>query len=138
MGYLQLAHHLTPTKAIMPIEVESSNRGFALKHTVLHYAWGFRELLKWFSKPTLLLTLGAMMAIAAGGAGALGLPSLIWHDSVWVQVWAGSSLMFLALSVGVTGFLLDHRGAASALQVTDLFLYASRSAFLMALTILFG
>lgn len=66
-------------------------------------------LLGWISYEPVLLTFGAMLLVIAGVGTRLGIPSLIWHDSLVTQLFAGLAAAGLALHLGLVAYLLDDQ-----------------------------
>src|SRR5439155_26695079 len=66
-------------------------------------------LVGWVSYPPLILTLGAVLAVVAGGGTALGIPSLVWHDAGGTQFLAGLAAAALCWHLGLIDYLLDSR-----------------------------
>ena len=64
-------------------------------------------LLGWVSYLPLLGTFLGVLLVVAGVGTELGIPSLIWHDSLLTQLLAGTAVAGLCAHLGMVGYLLD-------------------------------
>ena len=77
----------------------------------LHRLWARAvkalPLVGWVSYPPLLLSLGGVLLVVAGFGRRLGIPSLVWNDSLPTQLTAGFAVAALCVHLGMIGYLLD-------------------------------
>ena len=77
----------------------------------LHRSWlravKALPLVGWVSYPPLLLSLCGVLMVVSGFGTGLGIPSLVWHDSLWTQFAAGLGVAALCVHLGMIGYLLD-------------------------------
>ncbi|MCI0414554.1 hypothetical protein L0222_17390 [bacterium] len=98
----------------------------------------FRPLSEWFLKyPLLFLSAAAIIGILYGFGRGLGLPYLFWHETKWLQFFAGVGLAWLLTDLSAVGYLLDaEKSWIKNLSRTRNWYYLRTFGVLMAIALL--